>query len=513
MSLPRFKGCSVTMSIATLVAVLALAILLLSTIGSAQDGSSPDEQSSGSVLQGSVSSGDSGGGGDVFSSGGGGDNTGGGGDVFSSGGGDNSGGDTFSSGGGDDGGGPDVYNGTGDTPSAYPTPPPRFPCGPNAIENQAWGGPMASGFLGLLAPIVTQACVKTYAPRRRRQAPSGPPVFVYYYINGMNTPGTKIYDPYSTKYAGNWRGSCVTEHDTFAQNVLGLPVRSPDIPKPSMVLVPYSVKVANEIDVMYPPTCNVSGTDPWGGDWYTQNCTDDVKNQSWPVQALCGFLKTPNGFRGGELFDISMSPTDLFECVRQSSFLGIRDLKTLQVQSGIGYTKNQDLVLRIVNSIRSIYSKELQTGSTQRHYFIVTGHSQGNFFAEGVAYNLYTSDALGKQIFWNRLGVISLGSPTSYNSLPSNWIATKLTHRTRKDDGINILLVTNTLVQSIFGRQLTKIPWPLAGDDPPLWNWPNNQGMGFFITPATRLRRGNCWHIRFALAWARFHPRGRRCGP
>jgi hypothetical protein len=87
---------------------------------------------------------------------------------------------------------------------------------------------------------------------------------------------------------------------------------------------------------------------------------------------------------------------------------------------------------------------------------------------------------LGKQIFWNRLAINSLGSPTSYNSLPSNWVATKLKHRTRKDDGINILLVANALLQSVFGQQLFKIPWPLAGDDPPLWNWRNDAGITFF---------------------------------
>jgi hypothetical protein len=493
MNLPRFDRRAVAKSIPPIVAFLALAMLFLSTIGRAQDGS-PDEQSSGSVLQGGVSNdGASGGVGGGFSSGGGGDNTGGGGDVFSSGGNPDGGGpdtfssggnpdgggpDTFSSGGTPDDGGPDVYNSNGGVPYAYPTPPPRFPCGPNAIENQAWGGPFASGFLSMLAPIVTQACPKMYVPRRRRAQqtrPSGPPVFIYYYINGMNTPVSKIYDRNNPDYFGNWRGSCITEHDTFKQNVLGQTVQSPDIPRPS---ISGSIKVGNEIDVMYPPTCNVSGKDPWGGDWYTQNCTGRNVNTAWMAKALCSLLKTPNGFRGGDaILGGSISPTDLFECVWQSSFA---KSPVPFAPSGIDYTTNQEVVNKIVNSMRSIYSKELQSGSTQRHYFIVTGHSQGNFFVEGVAYKLYTSDALGQQIFQNRLALISLGSPTSYTTLPANWVASKLKHHTRKDDGINLLLVANAMLKSSNQTPLFKVPWPLEGDDAPLWNWSVDPATEFF---------------------------------
>jgi len=52
-------------------------------------------------------------------------------------------------------------------PAPYPTPPPRFPCGPNAIENQAWGG-APSGFLGLLGALVAPNC-PSYGPRPRRR--------------------------------------------------------------------------------------------------------------------------------------------------------------------------------------------------------------------------------------------------------------------------------------------------------------------------------------------------------
>ena len=469
MSLARFNSRSIVKRPAPLAALLAFTILFPGRLGHAQDSSSPDEQSSGG-----------GGGGDVFSSNGGGvdvfsSNGGGGGDEFNSNGG--GGGDEFNSNGG---GGGDQFNsnGGGGGPYAYPTPPPRFPCGPNAIENQAWGGPFASGFLGMLAPLVTQACVRAYEPRRR----SLPPVFVYYYINGMNTPVSKIYDPYNPEYWGNWRGSCITEHDTFAQNVLGKKVSSPRILKPGMALASFSVKVSNEIDVMYPPTCNVSGKDPWGAEWYTRNCTGSNANNAWMAQGLCGLLKWPNIIRAGDFFQAAISPTDLFECMRQSSLNNIGIVTANRFYpTGLGYTTQQEVVVKIVNSIRSIYASELQSGSRQRHYFIVVGHSQGNFFVEGVAYKLYKSgDPMGQQIFWNRLGIISLGSPTSYNSLPANWVESKLKHRTRTDDGINLLLVANVLLQSVLHVKLFRIPWPLAGDDPPLWNWRVNPATTFF---------------------------------
>ena len=480
-------GRSTPKLIVSTAALLAFAIFLSSRLVGAQDSSSPDEQSSGTVLYGSVSNdASSGGAGDVFNS-----NGNSGGDEFSSNGG---GGDEFSSNAGGDsgsGGGGDVFgsNGGGDTPYAYPTPPPRFPCGPNAIENQAWGGAFASGFLDMLKPLVTQACVRAYAPRRRR--PSGPPVFVFYYINGMNTPVSKIYDPTDPRYAGNWRGSCITEHDTFALNILGIRVpprqrpsqRTPLFGAPQVVdSVEFAhagtdpVEVGNEIDVMFPRTCNVSGKDPWGGDWYTLNCIKNP-NQAWMAQWLCDRLKGPNVFRAGDFFAGSISPTDLLECVRQSTM----NVDFPFFQRGIDYTTNQDVVNTIVNSIRSIYSQELKSGSTQRHYFIVTGHSQGNFFAEGVAYKLYASDnILDQQIFKNRLGIISLGSPTSYTTLPPDWVADRVKHRTRKDDGINLLLLANALVKSEGKASLYKVPWPPARDDLSLWNWSVDPARDFF---------------------------------
>ena len=104
------------------------------------------------------------------------DSSGGGTDYFSSNGGDGGGGDTFNSN-SDSGAGGDLFNGNsgddggGNYPGPYPTPPPRFPCGPNALENQAWGGPAASGFLGMLAGLIVPNCIGRPTARHRDQCP------------------------------------------------------------------------------------------------------------------------------------------------------------------------------------------------------------------------------------------------------------------------------------------------------------------------------------------------------
>jgi len=91
-------------------------------------------------------------GGDEFNSNGD-DSGGGGGDSFNTNSGGDNNGDSFNSNSNDDsGGGTEVAH-------PYPTPPPRFPCGPNALENRAWGGDAASTFLeGFLRPLIEPHC-------------------------------------------------------------------------------------------------------------------------------------------------------------------------------------------------------------------------------------------------------------------------------------------------------------------------------------------------------------------
>jgi hypothetical protein len=91
--------------------------------------------------------------------------TGGGGDQFNSNS-DDSGdgdGDSYNSNSDDDEG---SSEGGRATAVPYPTPPPRFPCGPNALENQAWGGPAASSFLGALSALIVPNCMPRPAPTR-----------------------------------------------------------------------------------------------------------------------------------------------------------------------------------------------------------------------------------------------------------------------------------------------------------------------------------------------------------
>lgn len=70
---------------------------------------------------------------------------------------------------------------------------------------------------------------------------------------------------------------------------------------------------------------------------------------------------------------------------------------------------------------RKYESEKMQpVQSRGKNFFILIAHSQGNFFAEGVAYRLlYFEGASGQEIFNSRLGILSLGSPTNYSSLPN----------------------------------------------------------------------------------------------
>lgn len=411
------------------------------------------------VLNGGATYNDSSGSGDEFNSSG--DSSSGpvGTDEFDSSGG---GGDEFNS----NGSGGDEFNSNGGGPGAYPTPPPRFPCGPNAMENQAWGGPAASGFLGMLGAIIAPNCPQF---QTRRRLPPMRPVFTYYYINGINTPRTKSL----ADSPGNWRGSCQTEHDTVAQNLLGKKTISP-IPQPRSGLVP--IRVADEQDVMFGLTCNPSGQDPWNFFGLLQkNCGP---NMSWFNAPFCSFFNTVNAARAGTLFGMSLTPGDLIECFRQASHLPASipvsfsdPIQLPGMTNGIGFSSEQPEVVTIVNSILAQYREELRPGPSTvpvKHYFIVVGHSQGNFFVEGVAYRLlYKSDADGKYVFSNRLGIISLASPTSYDSLPLAFRQTKIKHRTRADDGINALFNFAALMP---GKPF-KTPWPLMSNDLPLWRW------------------------------------------
>src|SRR5262249_26888465 len=145
------------------------------------------------------------------------------------------------------------------------------------------------------------------------------------------------------------------------------------------------------------------------------------------------------------------------------------------------FTAELPTVRTIVDAIIGIYEQEKaqrEAGRPVKNYFIVVGHSQGNFFVEGVAYRLrysarYSYSGAGRDISATRLGIVSLASPTSYDSLPSDFVVSKIVHHTRADDAINILVPLAAVIPN-------KHPWPLAGADAALWPWKRPAPQRFF---------------------------------
>ncbi len=292
--------------------------------------------------------------------------------------------------------------------------------------------------------------------------------FTYFYINGINTPS----GPDVPAKPGQWRGNYQSEHDSVALNLIDVP----KIPRPSGK--PQNIKVANETDAMYGATHNPSGTDTWAGaQWIADNCPG--KNVVWNVPE-CLMMEAIGNFRAGN-FTGHMAPGDLFECIRQSvnvpNFVPGADLRA---------TANDATVQQVVQAILGIYQQEQagsQTSQT-KNYFIVVGHSQGNFFIEGVAYALGINNAggVGQKIYQERLGLVSLASPTSFERFDASFRSAKIVHHTRADDAINIV---GTVQAGLAGVGISgKKPWP--PNDPMLWPWPKLRQMGLDIRAAWR---------------------------
>jgi len=282
--------------------------------------------------------------------------------------------------------------------------------------------------------------------------------FTYFYINGINTPRSNA----------DWRGSCQSEHDTVGINLVGdSSVSNSRIPQAQGTS---SIKVGSETDVMYGLTCNPSGQDPLFGDWIAQNCSSKPGGL---IGVACDQLKSINNFRAGG--GAGLTPGDVWECARQAiSFPAlVPQPRGFDIQN----TALDQTVQQVVNVILSAYQKEQSGGNQSKNYFIVVAHSQGNFFAEGVGYNLLNFQGqTGRDIFAKRLGMVSLGSPTSYGTLrlgdPTRaFVSSKIVHHTRADDAINIVTTINQILggYGVTGKQ----PWPI--NDPPLWPWPPSQ--------------------------------------
>jgi hypothetical protein len=260
----------------------------------------------------------------------------------------------------------------------------------------------------------------------------GPPcvVFRYFYVNGINTPAS-----------GHPRSQPSDSGGTYDYEY-GLVSR----------LVATSDRVvAEERDVMGPKTHNYSGTDKWFpriASLCDQASASGRANANPLISLACWIDQVRNGS--------GVAPGDLLECIGQS----------LRVPwLGADASSDQDEVRTIVEIMKQTIRAE-QTGGNVMTYFIVVAHSQGNFFGEGVGYRLFKKEGdLGRWILNNRLGIISLGSPTSYDSLPPDFVSTRLRHETREDDAIHILdsLSLNGL--------LSKRPFPRSQDTQSLWPW------------------------------------------
>ena len=108
------------------------------------------------------------------------------------------------------------------------------------------------------------------------------------------------------------------------------------------------------------------------------------------------------------------------------------------------FTSKEPEVAQVANLILKKFATEQaqSSGTLEQNYFVLIGHSQGNFFAEGVAYRLlHNGGSAGSYIFRNRLGIMSFASPTSYDSVVGEpGFAKRVVHLTRGDDIINGLL-------------------------------------------------------------------------
>jgi hypothetical protein len=164
---------------------------------------------------------------------------------------------------------------------------------------------------------------------------------------------------------------------------------------------------------------------------------------------------------------------DILECLFQSMHLPV---------TGAVFTQNEIEVIQVADRIHQIVLRESQQAPQNRrpNYFIIVAHSQGNFFAEGIAYRLLHQAAYGQGpfIFHNRLGIVSLGSPTRYDSLDSDFTSNQLRHVTRADDGIHMLDLI-----SAHGF-LSKQPWDRSQDAAALWPWRSVQLEWAFTTLA-----------------------------
>lgn len=335
--------------------------------------------------------------------------------------------------------------------------------------------------------------VRAPAPKPTRPAKPPPPIFNYYYINGINTPyGSPIDDGHEH------RGNYVWDRKMIAANLLDKGPHVGPSPQKAAGQLP-NIRVSNEIDVLGEETYNPSGTEPLA---LTRQFCDDARNGRLPptifgdngTTMIANACDRFQRWRGQGL--AGMSPGDVLEAFRQSGGMVTMPLDptfAAQREMNIVETANQPDVVNVTRIIVRIYEAEKRSPAATRrkNYFVLIAHSQGNFFAEGVAYRLCRLEgAPGREITQKRFGVMSFASPTHYDSLGPDCAPDRLKHFTRADDGIHALDVL-----AILGK---KTPFSTDEDLPPLWPWPQDalkarlQLPAFFDTLSWAPPAGKC---------------------
>ncbi|MCC7046064.1 MAG: hypothetical protein IT562_05060 [Alphaproteobacteria bacterium] len=315
-------------------------------------------------------------------------------------------------------------------------------------------------------------------PCKPRPAAGPRVVFNYYYINGINTPRS-----------GEGRGTCLYDRTMIKGNLLDQGARVGPGQQVRPEVAP-TVKLGDEVDRFEVETCNPSGADKRVEEFCAAigPLTDIPGPVSDLARMFCAKAADIDAFRGRGIAN-GMAPGDVVEAFRQSLGLGFRDAVTGEIITGIEFTARQPEVAKLAKIITDKYAAEQaasrpaagqqasaapQAGAGQgaaarpaeKNFFIIIAHSQGNFFAEGVAYRLASAKLggpNGKAVFQGRLGILSVASPTNYKSLDAGFIGRAMKHFTRADDGIHALDAL-----AFLG---SRVPWPAKDDLPRLWPW------------------------------------------
>src|SRR5262249_352720 len=131
---------------------------------------------------------------------------------------------------------------------------------------------------------------------------------------------------------------------------------------------------------------------------------------------------------------------------------------------GTALAKNDPLVLKVAGDIMRLYQEAERTRSQTKHYFIVVAHSQGNFFAEGLAEWFSTTNPTVAK----RVGIVGVAWARDWWDVIGKGV--QIVTATRGDD-IILLLDEVKLVGLRIGKR------PARPNLPPFdpWNYANAQ--------------------------------------